>query len=143
MSTNSIEAQRILLAETQKRHARELIINGIAQRAFRRRFDEDWYSDTATVDIPSESLPVVMFDGGNPGYNNYLYVYLLSNGDVSGAEVNIADIRKPGTPDEIVVPIEGFMVNDATIVKSLVDELLARKKIDIPNLSDDLLGISA
>lgn len=62
MSTNSIEAQRILLAETQKRHARELIINGIAQKAFRRRFDDDWYADTVTAETPSESLPVVMFN---------------------------------------------------------------------------------
>jgi len=141
MSINEFELQKYSLVESQKRHARELMISGIAQKALRRRFDDNYYADATTTDTPSESLPVVMFDGSNPD-ENYLYVYLLRDKEFVGTEVNIADIKNPGTPEEVVKPIEGFTVDEALIVKSLVDELVARKSTNLPNLSDDLLGIT-
>jgi len=144
MGAPSLEQQRSVLLDTQKRHALELMKSGIAQHALQRRYDETWYSDASTTDTPSESLPVVMFDNTNP-QRNYIYVHLLRAGKqswVEGTEVNIADIENPGQPDEVIEPIDGFTVDEAMLVKSLVDELIARKNADLPNLSNNLLAIT-
>jgi hypothetical protein len=76
----------------------------------------------------------------------YLYVYLKrnkENEEFASEEVNIAIVRSPGSPNEVVKPEEGFTMEEVTIVRSLVCELAARRGNDLPNLSSNLLTISS
>lgn len=136
--------QRNALEEVQQRHANELIISGIAQKAVRHRFDPEGYSDTLTTTDSHETVPVVMFDGSDPEISR-MYVYLKQGGNhtgLKGTEVNIGVIVNPGQESEGVIPEPGFTFDETMIVKALVDELLLRKQADLPNLSDDVLAIS-
>jgi hypothetical protein len=134
--------QTATLHEIQKSHARTLVDTGLAQRALSRRFDDAWFQDAAMTSDGTETKPVVMVD--DDPHSRRLYVHLgqgVAATGTPGSEVSIATVLNPGSPTEVLVPEDGFTMEDVRVVQALAEELTAMRSSALPNLSSDLLAI--